>query len=219
MTAADFVAALRDARIAGVEDILPAAETVLVTVTSPRAAESVRRAAHDLLSAAGRALDATAATDLSPAIDVSRGTLRLPSAATSATSAGATVGDPVVIPVHYDGEDLQHVADLLGTSVRAVIERHTSVPWQCEFVGFAPGFGYLRAQDDELSVPRRDKARTSVPAGAVALAGGYSAVYPRSSPGGWQLIGHTEAVLWDERRDPPALIRAGGAVRFVEAGR
>src|SRR5690606_7628946 len=131
----------------------------------------------------------------------------------------ATDGGPVLIPVHYDGEDLGRVAELLGTDVRAVIDRHMSALWRCEFVGFAPGFGYLRTAEAELAVPRRDTARTSVPAGAVALAGGYSAVYPRSSPGGWQLIGHTDAVLWDEVRDPPALIRAGAAVRFVEAGR
>lgn len=210
---AGFAAALRRARIAGVEDILLASETVLVTVVSPRSAAAVRRAALDLLNAPDPVRDAA---DLAALIDVSRGT---PHRASVVTPAEAAEGDPVVIPVHYDGEDLERVAELLGTSTRAVVERHTSTLWRCEFVGFAPGFGYLRAEDDALSVPRRDRARTSVPAGAVALAGGYSAVYPRSSPGGWQLIGHTEAELWDVGRDPPALIRAGGAVRFEEAGR
>lgn len=266
---AEFALALRHAGIAGIEDILPAATTVLVTVVSPRAAESVRRAAGDLMRALTRAggardavLDGTtgegtvsgttgggttgggtgsgttsdrrteyaagagtaavsgrALSSGSPTVDVSRGTTCRTSVTARANSPGAAGPDPVVIAVHYVGEDLAQVAELLGTSVRAVIDRHTSTLWRCEFVGFAPGFGYLRAPHEALSVPRRERARTSVPAGAVALAGGYSAVYPRSSPGGWQLIGYTEAVLWDERRDPPALIRAGGAVRFVEAGR
>ncbi|WP_067863381.1 5-oxoprolinase subunit B family protein [Nocardia shimofusensis] len=212
--AAEFAAALRRARIAGVEDILPAATTVLVTVVSPLLAESVRRAAADLMIALSRGGGASGAV-----VAGTMGAGTMGAVTMGAVTRGPADGDPVVIPVHYVGEDLEQVAELLGTSVRAVIDRHTSTLWRCEFVGFAPGFGYLRASHDELSVPRRERARTSVPAGAVALAGGYSAVYPRSSPGGWQLIGHTEAVLWDERRDPPALIRAGGAVRFVEAGR
>jgi len=218
-----IAAALRRARIPGVEDILPAAETVLVTVHSPAAADRVRGAARELLrdlaaspSAAahqdGRHPAVPDATAAAPAAaDVSRGTPPL--------AAPAPDEDPVIVCVHYDGEDLDRVAGLLGIDVPTVIARHTGALWRCEFAGFAPGFGYLRTADTDLTVPRRDRARTSVPAGAVALAGGYSAVYPRSSPGGWQLIGHTDAVLWDERRDPPALIRAGATVRFVDAGR
>lgn len=207
---AEVAAALRKARIAGVEDILPAAGTVLVTVLSPDVAEPVRLAARDLLRVpAAPPLAAPGATAALSMADVSRGT---PSHA--AASPDAT---PVTIPVHYDGEDLERVADLLGTDVRTVIDRHTCALWRCEFAGFAPGFGYLRSADAELTVPRRAEARTSVPTGAVALAGGYSAVYPRSSPGGWQLIGRTDVVLWDERRVPPALVRAGATVRFVDA--
>ena len=80
--------------------------------------------------------------------------------------------------------------------------------------GFAPGFAYLTGGDPRLSVPRRDDPRTTVPAGAVGLAGEYSGVYPRPSPGGWQLLGHTDAVLWDAAADPPALLRPGAVVQF-----
>ncbi|MBO0856190.1 MAG: allophanate hydrolase subunit 1 [Nocardia sp.] len=125
----------------------------------------------------------------------------------------------VTIPVHYDGPDLDAVAEFLGIDRDAVVHRHTAAVWECAFIGFAPGFGYLRTPDSDLTVPRRDQARTGVPAGSVALAGGYSAVYPRRSPGGWQLIGRTGAVLWDPERPNPALLRAGARIRFVEAPR
>jgi KipI family sensor histidine kinase inhibitor len=65
-------------------------------------------------------------------------------------------------------------------------------------------------------VPRRAEARTRVPAGAVGLAGEYSGIYPRPSPGGWQLIGRTDVTLWDLERDPAALLSPGVRVRFVQ---
>jgi KipI family sensor histidine kinase inhibitor len=86
--------------------------------------------------------------------------------------------------------------------------------WRVGFSGFAPGFAYLIDGDTRLRVPRRSEPRTSVPAGSVALAGEFSAVYPRRSPGGWQLIGHTEAVLWDTERRTPALLTQGTWVQF-----
>ncbi|MQY31397.1 5-oxoprolinase subunit B family protein [Nocardia aurantia] len=128
-------------------------------------------------------------------------------------------GEPIVIPVHYDGADLTDAARLLGISVPELIARHTGCEWHCAFVGFAPGFGYLEAPRANLTVPRRDQSRTAVPAGSVALAGGYSAVYPRRSPGGWQLIGRADTVLWDLTRPDPALLRPGSRVRFTVAGR
>ena len=100
----------------------------------------------------------------------------------------------------------------------AVVERHSATVYTVSFVGFAPGFAYLVDGDPRLEVPRRDSPRTKVPAGSVALAGTYSGIYPRSSPGGWQIIGTTDAVLWDVHRDPPALLRPGGIVRFVQEG-
>jgi KipI family sensor histidine kinase inhibitor len=120
------------------------------------------------------------------------------------------------VPVVYDGDDLEEVAALTGLSPEDVVAAHTGQTWRVAFAGFAPGFGYLVGEDDRLHVPRRDEARTRVPAGAVALAGEYAGVYPRPSPGGWQLIGRTGLVLFDPDRDPPALLRPGTRVRFVE---
>lgn len=121
----------------------------------------------------------------------------------------------VEVPVTYDGEDLADVAELTGLSVDDVVAAHTGQTWRVAFGGFAPGFGYLLGEDERLHVPRRTEARTRVPAGAVGLAGEYSGIYPRASPGGWQLIGRTDAVLWDLERDPAALLSPGVRVRFV----
>lgn len=134
----------------------------------------------------------------------------------AATPAPMPHGPPIVIPVHYDGADLADTADLLGITVAQLIARHTGSVWRCAFLGFAPGFGYLEAPDAGLAVPRLASPRTSVPVGAVGLAAGYSAVYPRSSPGGWRLVGRTATALWDEQRRPPAVLSPGARVKFVE---
>ncbi|MBT2568626.1 5-oxoprolinase/urea amidolyase family protein [Arthrobacter sp. ISL-85] len=120
----------------------------------------------------------------------------------------------VTIDVVYDGEDLDEVAALTGLDPEGVVAAHAGQLWTAAFAGFAPGFAYLTGQDSRLEVPRRRSPRTAVPAGAVALGGAYSAVYPRQSPGGWQLIGRTDAAMWDLGRDSPALIRPGDTVRF-----
>ena len=125
-------------------------------------------------------------------------------------------GDVVEIPVRYDGPDLADVAELTGLSARDVVAAHVDSVWRVAFGGFAPGFGYLVGGDPRLHVSRRSSARTAVPAGAVGLAGEYTGVYPRESPGGWQLIGTTDAPMWDLDRDPPALLRPGARVRFRE---
>jgi KipI family sensor histidine kinase inhibitor len=124
---------------------------------------------------------------------------------------------PVEVPVVYDGPDLDAVARLTEMGRAGVVAAHVGTPWRVAFGGFAPGFAYLSGGDPRLAVPRREVSRTSVPAGSVGLAGKFSGVYPRSSPGGWQLIGRTDAVLWDVDRDPPALLRPGAEVRFIEA--
>jgi len=121
------------------------------------------------------------------------------------------------VPVTYDGEDLAEVGELTGLGERGVIDAHTGQEWTVAFCGFAPGFGYLVGSDDRLHVPRRSSPRTKVPAGAVALAGEFAGVYPRQSPGGWQLIGHTPLRTWDLDRQPPALLLPGVRVRFVES--
>lgn len=125
-------------------------------------------------------------------------------------------GDAVEIAVVYDGPDLDEVGELTGLGASGVVEAHTNIPWRVAFGGFAPGFAYLVGGDARLDVARRDEPRTSVPAGSVGLGGEFSGVYPRASPGGWQLIGRTDAVLWDPDRG--ALLRPGGTVRFVRAG-
>jgi len=136
-------------------------------------------------------------------------------------SAAATSVRPddadVVIDVVYDGADLAGVAALVGMDTDGVVAAHTGTLWRVGFGGFAPGFAYLVDGDPGLSVPRRAEPRTRVPAGSVALAGEFSGVYPRESPGGWQLIGHTDAVLWDVDRSPPALLTPGMWVRFRAA--
>ncbi|MEN3302633.1 allophanate hydrolase subunit 1 [Pseudonocardia sp.] len=124
----------------------------------------------------------------------------------------------IEIPVVYDGPDLAEVARLTGLSEADVVAAHTGRAWRVAFGGFAPGFAYLAGGDPRLAVARRDEARTAVPAGSVGLAGEFSGIYPRSSPGGWQLIGRTDAVLWDLDRDPPALLAPGAEVRFTVAG-
>ncbi|MFE6968310.1 carboxyltransferase domain-containing protein [Isoptericola sp. NPDC057653] len=124
-------------------------------------------------------------------------------------------GRLVEIPVVYDGEDLAEVAQLLGWSEAEVVRRHTAASWVVGFVGFAPGFAYLTGDDAGLVVPRRETPRTRVPQGSVALAGPYSGVYPRASPGGWQLVGRTDAVTWDPDRDPPTPWSPGDRVRFT----
>ena len=120
------------------------------------------------------------------------------------------------IPVRYDGEDLRAVAESCSLSVNEVIALHAGAEYRAEFCGFAPGFAYLRGLPAVLHVPRRASPRTRVPAGAVAIAAEYSAVYPRESPGGWHLLGTTSLVMWDAARPAPALLVPGARVRFVE---
>ncbi|MHC6223024.1 5-oxoprolinase subunit B/C family protein [Arthrobacter sp. MMS24-S77] len=121
----------------------------------------------------------------------------------------------VTIDVVYDGEDLAEVGMLTGLGVDGVVAAHTGQLWTAAFGGFAPGFAYLLGENHSLDVPRRSSPRTAVPAGSVALGGTFSAIYPRQSPGGWQLIGRTTAVLWDLERESPALVRPGDRVRYV----
>lgn len=122
--------------------------------------------------------------------------------------------EEVRLPVMYDGGDLDEVARLTGLSVSGVIARHVAARYNVAFTGFAPGFAYLSGGDPRLVVPRRSTPRSHVPAGAVGLAGAFSGVYPRESPGGWQLVGHTEATMWDVEREHPALLQPGARVRF-----
>ncbi|HUB55165.1 MAG TPA: carboxyltransferase domain-containing protein [Mycobacterium sp.] len=181
-----WAAALREAALPGVLDIVPASRTVLLKLDGPRQQPAVRRRLRALRVDVG--VVATA-----PAVE------------------------PVVIDVVYDGADLAEVADHTGLTTAQVINAHTATPWQVGFGGFAPGFAYLVGGDPRLSVPRRSEPRSSVPAGAVGLAGEFTGIYPRRSPGGWQLIGHTDVVLWDIDRPDPALLTPGMWVQFRAA--
>lgn len=181
-----WAAALREAALPGVLDVVPASRTVLVKLDGPRHQSAVRRRLRALR------VD-TEAVATSPA------------------------GDTMVIDVVYDGADLAEVAELTGLTTAQVINAHTAAPWQVGFGGFAPGFAYLVGGDPRLAVPRRSEPRSSVPAGAVGLAGEFTGIYPRRSPGGWQLIGHTDAVLWDIDRTNPALLTPGMWVQFRAA--
>ncbi|MGK5114808.1 MULTISPECIES: 5-oxoprolinase subunit B family protein [unclassified Geodermatophilus] len=125
-------------------------------------------------------------------------------------------GELVELPVVYDGADLGDVAAHLGVEPAEVVRRHTGTGWTVAFCGFAPGFGYCTPDGEPWHVPRRETPRTRVPAGAVALAGEFAGVYPRESPGGWQLIGRTDVAVFDLSREPAALLRPGVRVRFVE---
>ena len=127
-----------------------------------------------------------------------------------------STGELVELPVHYDGADLSEVADRCGLPVPAVIELHAEAEYTVRFCGFSPGFGYLTGLDPRLRMPRLASPRAQLPAGSVAIAGEYTGIYPRSSPGGWRLLGRTTATLFDLDRDPPALLAPGTRVRFVQ---
>lgn len=130
-------------------------------------------------------------------------------------AAQAVRAGTIQIPVTYDGMDLTAVAHETGLSVDEVVDRHAAATYTVAFCGFSPGFAYLVGLDERLQVGRLERPRTAVPAGAVAIAGRYAGVYPRSSPGGWRLLGRTDAALWDAARTPPALLQPGARVRFV----
>jgi KipI family sensor histidine kinase inhibitor len=134
-------------------------------------------------------------------------------------AAPAAASGPVVeIPVRYggaDGPDLEAVAWLLRLSPAEVVELHSGTEYRVRFLGFAPGFGYLGPLPPALATARLATPRERVPAGSVAIAGDQTAVYPFDLPGGWRLIGRTEAPMWDARRDPPALLAPGDRVRFA----
>ena len=127
-----------------------------------------------------------------------------------------TPGARIEIPVRYDGADLAELAALLGITAAELIARHTAQDYSVAFCGFAPGFAYLAGGHPGLDVPRRATPRTRVPAGSVALAGRFAAVYPDETPGGWQLLGTTALKMWDLAREPPALLQPGMRVRFVD---
>ena len=178
-----LLASLRREPLAGVDEIVPAARTLLITF---------RPAVQSMAGI----VQALSRRDVSAQVE--RG------------------GTLVEIPVRYDGEDLAEVAQILGITPEEVVRRHTGSEYTVAFTGFAPGFGYLTGGHPSFNVPRRATPRTRLPAGSVALAGTFSAVYPQASPGGWQIIGTTPTAMWDIAREVPALLQPGYRVRFVD---
>lgn len=139
---------------------------------------------------------------------------RAVAAAAAEPRAPGPVAEPVVLPVRYDGPDLDAVARSAGMGVEEVIALHSSATYRVAFLGFAPGFGYLEGLPTALRLPRRASPRTRVPAGSVAIADRYTAVYPGATPGGWHLLGSCAVALFDPGRNPPSLLRPGLPVRF-----
>ena len=140
--------------------------------------------------------------------------LRAQLAALDLRPAAAPAPREVTISVDYDGEDLAAVAASVGVAVDRLVELHSQARYVVAFMGFAPGFAYMTGGDPQLHLPRRDDPRPRVPAGSVAIASTYTAVYPSSGPGGWHLLGHTDAILFDPDREPPALLESGIRVAF-----
>jgi KipI family sensor histidine kinase inhibitor len=141
---------------------------------------------------------------------------KLPVLAAGLDAAHGPESPEIELPVRYDGADLSDTAADLGIDTAELVRRHLAGAYTVAFCGFVPGFAYLRGLDPTLHVARLAEPRTRVPAGAVGIGGEFSGVYPRESPGGWRLLGRTDAVLWDLARTPPALLVPGARVRFVE---
>jgi len=127
-------------------------------------------------------------------------------------------GRTVIFPVRYGGEhgpDLDDAAQALGLSAELLVAQHTAHAWRVLMIGFAPGFPYIGPLPASLTLPRRSTPRPTVPAGSVAIAAGFTGIYPARLPGGWHLIGRTELTLFDPMREPPTLLQPGDRVRFV----
>jgi len=129
--------------------------------------------------------------------------------------ASATTGRSIEIPTEYDGPDLDETAARSGLSRAELVALHSGREYRAYFLGFLPGFAYCGTLDPRIVAPRLGRPRERVPAGAVAVADGQTAVYPLDSPGGWRLIGHTDTRIFDPSKDPPTLIRPADRVRFV----
>jgi KipI family sensor histidine kinase inhibitor len=181
-----WTAALRDADLLGVTDIVPASRTVMIKVDGARYLPVTRQRIDKLRVVPEDDIVAPGTAD-------------------------------IVIDVVYDGADLDEVGRITGLGAPGVVAAHTGSPWRVAFGGSVPGFAYLVGGDSHLEVPPREEPRTRVPAGSVALAGEFSGVYPRESPGSWQLIGRTDARLWNIDRDGPALLAPGMTVQFRDA--
>lgn len=189
-------AALREAAIQGVTDIVPTFNSVAVHY-QPRlfdAGTPYRHLAREIDNVLDAALDGRHA----PA-----------------------QGRQIEIPVCYGGEfgpDLDEVATHCKLEASDVIRLHSQQPAYVFMLGFAPGAPYIGVHDKRLAIGRRATPRTSVPAGSVAIANLQTMIYPNASPGGWHIIGATPSILFDPQKNPSTLLAAGDTVRFVPVG-
>jgi KipI family sensor histidine kinase inhibitor len=131
---------------------------------------------------------------------------------------GGSAARTVEVPTRYDGDDIELVARHWDMTTLEVVATHTGTTFTVAFCGFSPGFAYCTGLPEKLHVPRHRTPRSRVPGGSVALAGGFTGVYPTDSPGGWQLLGRTDLALWDSSEQPPATLAPGTRVRFVDVG-
>lgn len=216
-------------------DVVAGARTVLVTARDASALPALRRGLEELLAGDPRAEQPQAEYPGAEQPQAER-----PGAGRAGVERAGVAGSDgevrkVVLDVRYDGPDLADVADLVGVSTETFVRQHTSITWRAAFGGFAPGFFYLVDERELIddghdprghggvagplpSVPRLGSPRPRVPAGSVGMADRFCAVYPGASPGGWRLIGTTDALLWDSDRPDPALLAPGDRVRFRAAG-
>src|ERR1700731_3030604 len=192
--------ALEAAAIPGVIELAPAYTTVAVFFDPARAPDEIPQPPFDWLrSRIEKVLKNR------PAVQKSK-----------------TKSDPIEVPVCYEGEfapDLAEVARRAGLSEDEVVRRHSSASYRVNCVGFTPGFPFLSGLPSELATPRRTTPRKEIPAGAVGIGGAQTGIYPRKSPGGWNLIGRTPLRLFDVQRNPPALFHAGDHVRLRKISR
>jgi KipI family sensor histidine kinase inhibitor len=175
---------------AELQEIVPAASTVLVIVRDASRSDALRTVLGELIDGAGQA----------PLTD-------------------AGTGRTVAVPVRYDGADLPAVAERTGLTIEEIARAHSDAEHRVAFFGFAPGFAYIDGVPDALRVPRLDSPRPRVPAGVLAIAGGQSVVYPGGTPGGWSQIGTAELELWNPDATPPNRLRVGDRIVFRRADR
>ena len=190
---------------------------LLVTVPEGQAPEAYRRLAAAGLSGVRDVVPAARSVLVvfEDGETVDEGALA--SALSGEAPAGEERARVVEVPVRYDGADLADAARRAGLTPAEFAARHASAEYVVAFVGFRPGFPYLRGLPPELATPRLATPRPRVPAGSVAIGAGWSGIYPAATPGGWNLIGTTDLVLFDAARTPPALFAPGDRVRFVRA--
>jgi KipI family sensor histidine kinase inhibitor len=177
--------AIRDQRLAGVRDVIPTYRSVAVHFDP-----------------------------LTSDVDSLRNAMREAAASPPVSASGSLVE----VPVAYGGDngpDLDDVAAFAKLQARTVIDRHCGPEYRVFMLGFLPGFAYMGTVDGSIAAPRKATPRTRIPAGSVGIAGRQTGVYPRESPGGWQLIGRTSQHVFDPTREPPSLFRPGDRVRFV----